>query len=67
MINVLSAVEMKLGEVYDPVSPIYVQLIGDKGESGAIQIKPGYGPKDRFESYKTYKVVAKVADIGKVC
>ena len=58
---------MTLGEVYDPISPIHVQLIGERGESGPIQIKPGFGTNDRFENDKTYKVVAKVVDIGKVC
>ena len=40
--------------------------MGEKGVSGHIQIKPGYGPNDKFEKGRTYKVVAKVEDIGRV-
>ena len=50
----------------DPTAPIYIQLVGEKGESGRIQMKPGYSPADRFEKGQTYKVVARVSEIGKV-
>ena len=59
-------VHLKLGEVADPYAPVWIQLVGEKGESGQIQIKPGYGPKDKFEKGRIYKVVARVADIGRV-
>ena len=55
-----------MGEVADPYAPVWIQLIGEKGESGQIQIKPGYGPNDKFEKGRIYKVVARVADIGRV-
>lgn len=45
---------------------MWIQLVGEKGESGQIQIKPGYGPNDKFEKGRIYKVVARVADIGRV-
>lgn len=45
---------------------MWIQLVGEKGESGQIQIKPGYGPQDKFEKGRIYKVVARVADIGRV-
>ena len=60
------AVHLKLGEVADPYAPVWIQLVGEKGESGQIQIKPGYGPKDKFENGRMYKVVARVNDIGRV-
>lgn len=50
----------------DPHAPVWIQLVGEKGESGHIQIKPGYGPEDKFEKDRTYKVVARVTDIGRV-
>ena len=59
-------VHLKLGEVADPYAPVWIQLVGEKGESGQIQIKPGYGPKDKFENGRMYKVVARVNDIGRV-
>ena len=59
-------VHLKLGEVADPYAPVWIQLVGEKGESGQIQIKPGYGPNDKFEKGRIYKVVARVADIGRV-
>lgn len=61
-----STVHLKLGEVADPYAPVWIQLVGEKGESGQIQIKPGYGPQDKFEKGRIYKVVARVADIGRV-
>lgn len=45
---------------------MWIQLVGERGESGQIQIKPGYGPNDKFEKGRIYKVVARVADIGRV-
>ena len=62
----VTAVHLKLGEVADPYAPVWIQLVGEKGESGQIQIKPGYGPQDKFEKDRIYKVVARVADIGRV-
>ena len=62
----MSIVHLKLGEVADPYAPVWIQLVGEKGESGQIQIKPGYGPQDKFEKGRIYKVVARVADIGRV-
>ena len=59
-------VHLKLGDVADPHAPVWIQLLGEKGESGQIQIKPGYGPEDKFEKDRTYKVVARVTDIGRV-
>ena len=59
-------VHLKLGEVADPYAPVWIQLVGEMGESGQIQIKPGYGPQDKFEKGRIYKVVARVADIGRV-
>lgn len=59
-------VHLKLAEVADPYAPVWIQLVGEKGESGQIQIKPGYGPKDKFENGRMYKVVARVNDIGRV-
>ena len=59
-------VHLKLGEVADPYTPVWIQLVGEKGESGQIQIKPGYGPNDKFEKDRIYKVVARVANIGRV-
>lgn len=50
----------------DPYTPVWIQLVGEKGESGQIQIKPGYGPNDKFEKDRIYKVVARVANIGRV-
>jgi len=52
--------------VADPYTPVWIQLVGEKGESGQIQIKPGYGPNDKFEKDRIYKVVARVANIGRV-
>lgn len=62
----LYTIHLKLGEVADPYAPVWIQLVGEKGESGQIQIKPGYGPKDKFENDRMYKVVARVNDIGRV-
>lgn len=59
-------VHLKLGDVADPHAPVWIQLLGEKGESGQIQIKPGYGPEDKFEKDRIYKVVARVTDIGRV-
>lgn len=50
----------------DPHAPVWIQLVGEKRESGQIQIKPGYGPEDKFEKDRTYKVVARVTDIERV-
>lgn len=57
---------LKLGDVLDPHTPVLVQLIGEKGESGKIQVKPGLRPTDKFENDKVYKLIAKVGDIGRV-
>ncbi|XP_078368600.1 lipoxygenase homology domain-containing protein 1-like isoform X2 [Oculina patagonica] len=62
----LYTIHLKLGEVADPYAPVWIQLVGEKGESGQIQIKPGYGPNDKFEKGRIYKVVARVADIGRI-
>ncbi|XP_022806964.1 lipoxygenase homology domain-containing protein 1-like isoform X2 [Stylophora pistillata] len=62
----LYTIHLKLGEVADPYAPVWIQLVGEKGESGQIQIKPGYGPYDKFEKGRIYKVVARVADIGRI-
>lgn len=62
----LYTIHLKLGDVADPYAPVWIKLEGEKGESGQIQIKPGYGPQDKFEKDRTYKVVARVADIGRI-
>ncbi|XP_032223635.2 lipoxygenase homology domain-containing protein 1 isoform X2 [Nematostella vectensis] len=57
---------MKLGEVLDPHAPVHIQLLGDEGESGKIQVKPGVRPTDKFEPGKVYKLMAKVNNIGPI-
>ncbi|KAK3753030.1 hypothetical protein QZH41_014996, partial [Actinostola sp. cb2023] len=62
----LYTILLRLGDVLDPQTPVLVQLIGEKGESGKIQVKPGVRPTDEFEKGKTYKLIARVADIGRI-
>ncbi|XP_078366082.1 uncharacterized protein LOC144650308 [Oculina patagonica] len=59
-------IHIKLGEVADPYASVWIQLVGEEGVSGQIQIKPGYGPNDKFEKGRIYKVVAIEADIGRI-
>ena len=61
-----SLVHTRLGDVLDPHAPVLIQLVGETGESGKIQVKPGVRPTDEFEKGKVYKLIARVADIGKV-
>lgn len=63
---ILCLVLLRLGDVLDPHAPVLIQLLGENGESGKIQVKPGVRPEDKFEKGKVYKLIARVADIGKV-
>ena len=63
---VLCVVLLRLGDVLDPHAPVLIQLLGENGESGKIQVKPGVRPEDQFEKGKVYKLIARVGDIGKV-
>lgn len=56
-------VGLRLGEVLDPDTKLYMVLYGDKGESGRIYLSPD---GSKFEPDKFYKVSVNIKDIGNV-
>ena len=57
-------VSVHLGEVLNPEATLYIYLIGQKGETSKVFLKP----EEPLEREKTYKfTLALTVDIGKVC
>ena len=57
---------VKLGDVASPDTNLYIQLIGDKGETSKIMLRPVGSQFNKFEKGRTYKFTVETVDIGKV-
>lgn len=59
-------VSVKIGEVEDPLAKLFVRLIGDKGESSKIVLRPAGSNLEKFENGKVYKFTVEMPGVGKV-
>ena len=46
---------------------VFIQLFGDKGDTGKQQLRNAENSKNKFERGKTDKFNIEAVDIGKVC
>ena len=46
---------------------VFVQIYGDKGDSGKLQLRSAENTKNKFERGRTDQFVLEAVDIGKVC
>lgn len=58
---------VRVGEVKNSQTNLYVQLFGEKGETSKIMLRPAGPSMSRFEPGRTYKFTVETVDIGKVC
>ena len=59
---------MRLGEVNGPGTDgnVYIQLLGEKGNTAKIQLRQSGDVKNKFETDELYKFTVGTVDIGKV-
>ena len=48
-------------------APVFIQLVGDDGETERIELSPGGTGDKRFDRGRTDKFVIGTLDVGKVC
>lgn len=58
---------VKLGDVLSPDTNLYVQLLGEKGETSKIMLRPIGSSMNKFEKGRTYKFTVETVNVGKVC
>ena len=72
MVNVLPSVgqrytiSVKLGNVENPFTKLFVRLVGDKGESSKIVLRPAGSQLEKFEDGKVYKFTVEMPGVGQV-
>ena len=59
-------VSVKIGEVENPFAKLFVRLIGDKGESSKIVLRPAGSNLEKFENGKVYKFTVEMLGVGEV-
>ena len=57
---------VKLGDVLSPDTNLYVQLLGEKGETSKIMLRPIGSSMNKFEKGRTYKFTVETVNVGKV-
>ena len=48
-------------------APVFIQIVGDDGETERIELSPGGTGDKRFDKGRTDKFVIGTLDVGKVC
>ena len=59
-------VSVRVGEVVNSQTSLYIQLFGENGETSKIMLRPAGPSLTKFESGRTYKFTVETVDIGKV-
>ena len=57
---------MRVGEVVNSQTSLYIQLFGENGETSKIMLRPAGPLLSKFEPGRTYKFTVETVDIGKV-
>ena len=57
---------MRVGEVVNSQTSLYIQLFGENGETSKIMLRPAGPSLSKFEPGRTYKFTVETVDIGKV-
>ena len=60
-------VSVRVGEVVNSQTSLYIQLFGENGETSKIMLRPAGPSLSKFEPGRTYKFTVETVDIGKVC
>ena len=62
--DITHTVSVRLGEVLNPEATLYIYLIGRRGETSKVFLRP----EEPLQREKTYKfTLALTVDIGRVC
>ncbi len=59
-------VSVRVGEVVNSQTSLYIQLFGENGETSKIMLRPAGPSLSKFEPGRTYKFTVETVDIGKV-
>ncbi|XP_028399626.1 lipoxygenase homology domain-containing protein 1-like isoform X2 [Dendronephthya gigantea] len=59
-------VSIRVGEVVNSQTSLYIQLFGENGETSKIMLRPAGPSLSKFEPGRTYKFTVETVDIGKV-
>ncbi|XP_074616097.1 uncharacterized protein LOC141875648 isoform X1 [Acropora palmata] len=64
--NTSYTMSVKLGDVLSPDTNLYVQLLGEKGETSKIMLRPIGSSMNKFEKGRTYKFTVETVNVGKI-